>query len=164
MNPETGEQEVITDDPLFKYDNHAAHYETHRKFIISPEFSEVPLQKMAMLLYHSDLHKQMIDEEKPDIREYVQYDKLLPMLTQSERAQLLSQMGIEAGGEPMVGLPTADTVTKARTKLMDTEIRQKGQAEAQGKQLGVELIKTSMDAAAKKNDVQDRKKGPVKKD
>jgi hypothetical protein len=124
MNPQTGEMEVVTDDPLFKYDNHAAHYETHRKFIISPEFKEVPVQLQSVIVMHADLHKKQIEDVQPDIRDYVQIDKLLvaDVLTQSERAQVLEKyFGIKPGNEPMSGLPKADTVTKAKQKMMDVD-------------------------------------------
>lgn len=132
-NPQTGEMEVVTDDPLFKYDNHKAHFECHRKFIISPEFQEVPVHHQAMLLHHTDLHQKQIEEAPPDIRDYVQVDKLLAsgVLTASERAQVLDKyLGIKPGNEPMTGLPSADTVTKAKQKMIDTDKKELGKEKA----------------------------------
>jgi hypothetical protein len=120
-DPETGEQVVITDDPLFKYDNHPTHYEVHRKFIISPEFKDVPTEAQAKLVYHADLHKQQIEEAKPDLRQYVQIDKLIPLLRDSERAQVLADMGVQPGTEPTVGLSSSDVVVKAKQKMIDTD-------------------------------------------
>jgi hypothetical protein len=123
---QSGEMEVIEDDPLFKYDNHAIHYETHRKTIISQEFKEWDTQAQARFIWHTETHKQQIDSVPPDLRQYVQIDKLLPLLTQSERAQALEKLGIQPGNEPMTGLPDANTVTKSRTKLMDGQVKEEG--------------------------------------
>lgn len=142
QNP-NGEWEVVTDDPLFKYDNHPAHYECHRKFIISPEFKEVPVQQQAIIVNHADLHKKMISDEPPDIRDYVQIDKLLAsgVLTVSERAQILEKyLGVTPGTEPMVGMPSADTVTKAKQKMSDTDKKEASKMES----LRVDLIKHQM--------------------
>jgi len=156
MNPETKQQEVVTDDPLFKYDNHSAHYEAHRKFIISPEFKEVPFEKMATLIYHADLHKQMMEEATPDIRDYVQIDKLLAanILTQSERAQILKKyLGITPGDEPMTGLPDADTVTKSKAKLIDSDTK----ADLKRDQMRVDLVKHGITEGVKASAIQQRK-------
>jgi hypothetical protein len=140
QNPQSGEWEVITDDPLFKFDNHPAHYECHRKFIISPEFKEMPVKLQAILINHADLHKKMIEDVPPDIRDYVQIDKLLEsqVLTQSERAQVLEKyLGVTPGNEPMVGLPTADTALKARQKDSDTDKKEA----TKSKQMDVDMMK-----------------------
>jgi hypothetical protein len=102
------------------------HYEIHRKYIVCPEFKEVPMQFQAVLIVHAEMHKKQLDDAPPDLRQYVQIDKLLPLLTQSERAQALEKLGIQAGNEPMIGLPSADTVTKSKTKLMDGESKEEG--------------------------------------
>jgi len=145
IDPKTGKQVVVTDDPLFKYDNHGAHYETHRKFIISPEFKEVPIQQQAVLLYHADLHKQLIEEAKPDLREYVQIDKLIPLLRDSERAQVLADMGVEPGEEPIVGVPSADVVLKSKEKLLQTDKKEAGKKV----QMQVDLVKHGISEGVK---------------
>jgi len=55
------EPTVISDDPLYKYDNHAAHYEVHRRYILSSEFRHLdpPVQEVAIA--HCDTHKAMMD-------------------------------------------------------------------------------------------------------
>jgi len=140
--------ETITDDPLFKYDNHAAHYETHRKFILSPEFKEVPQEYAVILIYHADTHKNEIEQVQPDIRDYVQIDKLLVanVLTASERAQVLDKyLGIQAGDEDTLGLPSADVVVKSKEKMINTEIKEAGKA----KQMNIDLIKHQISEANK---------------
>ena len=150
IDPKTGKQVVVTDDPLFKYDNHGAHYETHRKFIISPEFKEVPIQQQAVLLYHADLHKQLIEEAKPDLREYVQIDKLIPLLRDSERAQVLADMGVEPGEEPIVGVPSADVVLKSKEKLLQTDKKEAGKKV----QMQVDLVKHGITEGVKASAIQ----------
>jgi hypothetical protein len=125
-DPNTGEPVTMEDDPLFDFDSHGIHYEVHRKFIISPEFKESPIQLQARLIAHANSHKQKMDSEPPDIRDYVQIDKLLATvpLTTSERAQIFDKyLGIQAGTESEAGIPTADTVVKAKQKLMDGEAK-----------------------------------------
>lgn len=52
-----GETIVLSDDPKFKYDNHVIHFNTHRDFIISPEFRELSEDARYTLIGHTDLHK-----------------------------------------------------------------------------------------------------------
>jgi hypothetical protein len=155
-NPETGEDEVINLDPLFKYDNHIAHFEAHRKYIISPEFAELPEQYQKVLIAHADLHQKMISDKPPDIRDYVQIDKiLLPgVLKESERAQVVEKyLGITPGDEPIVGIPDADTFIKTKQKIASEEQRN----DLKDKEIRADLLKTGMTNAvsletAKKRD------------
>jgi len=82
MTAEIGEGEeqiIVTDDPLFKYDNHAKHYEIHRKFVVSPEFIEMPTQAQTILMAHTDLHHQLMIEE--------------------QQAMMAQQLAMEGGGD-----------------------------------------------------------------
>jgi len=58
---EGGEPVVISDDPLFKYDNHAVHYETHRRFLLSNEFRHLPGPIQEIAIAHTDVHKTMME-------------------------------------------------------------------------------------------------------
>ena len=58
---EDGEPVVISDDPLFKYDNHAIHYETHRRFLLSNEFRHLPGPIQEIAIAHTDVHKNMME-------------------------------------------------------------------------------------------------------
>lgn len=64
-DPQTGEitveGEVAIHDPLFKYDNHAIHYEVHRRFIISDKFKDLDDKAQALAIHHADLHKVLAD-------------------------------------------------------------------------------------------------------
>jgi hypothetical protein len=57
---EGGEPEVIQNDPLFKYDDHFVHYETHLKLSLSPEFETLDPQVQEMLIAHIDSHHLMM--------------------------------------------------------------------------------------------------------
>ena len=52
-----GEGMVISDDPLFKYDDQSMHYETHRRFILSNEFKYLDEAIQDVAIAHTDLHK-----------------------------------------------------------------------------------------------------------
>ncbi len=167
-DPETGEDIVVVDDPMFKYDNHADHYETHRKFIISPEFKELDTRIQTVLIAHTDLHQKMLDEAPPDIRDYIQIDKLLlpGVLTVSERAQILTKyLGIMPGEETEAGIPTADVVLKSKEKLMQTELKEPGKreqmmvnAELKSKQMGLDMMKHAMTEGVKARAIQSKPK------
>ncbi|MCK9519051.1 MAG: hypothetical protein M0R74_08545 [Dehalococcoidia bacterium] len=127
VNPETGEEMPLVDDPLFDFDDHRTHYAVHRKYVISPEFRELDGKIQTIITEHTKLHMQRIQAEKPDIREYLQIDKLLEpgLLTESERAQVLEQyVNIAAGKEGMTGLPTSTDVMKIKQKMEDTRIKE----------------------------------------
>ena len=52
---------VISEDPLFKYDNHGVHYEIHRRYLLSNEFRHLDPELQAAAIKHTDLHKEIID-------------------------------------------------------------------------------------------------------
>ena len=142
-DPQTGEPQTVEDDPLFDFDNHAAHYEAHRKFIISEEFKELPQQLKARIILHAQTHMSKMESEPPDIRDYVQIDKLLAagVLTPSERGQVLVKyLGIQPGDESESGIPSADTVTKVKGKLQDGQLK----AQVKREQIEADLIKHQM--------------------
>jgi len=63
INPETGEQEVLNEDPFFKFDDHAIHYEVHRRFILSKEFKTIPMKSQTVMIAHNDIHHQLMMDE-----------------------------------------------------------------------------------------------------
>lgn len=93
---------VLSNDPLFRFDNHRIHLEVHRKFILSDEFSELPPEIQTQAVAHAALHQNMVAEEeknaKPeprDPREFVQMDKLFQDMTAKEQISYLPTIGIE---------------------------------------------------------------------
>ena len=58
------DSETVMDDPMFKYDNHAIHYEIHRRCILDPEFAEWPVEAQAALIVHTDVHNMMVQAAK----------------------------------------------------------------------------------------------------
>ena len=77
---------IISEDPLFKFDDHQIHYESHRKFILSPEFREMDSLNQEILIGHTDMHKMQVD---------------LQMQAQMEQEMALA----EAGKKPEQGGP-----------------------------------------------------------
>jgi hypothetical protein len=74
---------VLSHDPLFKFDNHRIHYESHRKFILSPEFREMDEINQDIMIAHTDMHKNQIE---------------LEIQKQKEEAMALAQAGQKPGG------------------------------------------------------------------
>jgi hypothetical protein len=60
----TPESPIISNDPLFKYDNHSIHYEVHRRFMITPEFTDLEEDQQEMIIWHADLHHLQMEQEK----------------------------------------------------------------------------------------------------
>lgn len=134
VDPETGEQTVVADDPKFKYDDHAVHYDVHRKFIVSPEFDEMPLRAQTVLIHHADIHHQLMQAsqqaqgQEATLREFVQIDKLYPFLARGEQKQVLQSIGIQPDDKATeAGLPSADALASKRmeNKIKIAELVQK---------------------------------------
>lgn len=81
------EAQVISDDPLFVYDNHAVHWEVHRKFILSNEFQALPLLVQQIAMAHANEHKNMMN-----------------IALQEQQANMI----VDAGGVPAAGPAVAD--------------------------------------------------------
>ena len=91
-NQETGgmdysmEASVANPDPLFKFDNHTLHYESHTRFMLSDEFKTVPMGAAVVLMTHTEIHKMIMDAEQ-----------------QKQMAQMMMMQ--QAGGKPGEGGP-----------------------------------------------------------
>jgi hypothetical protein len=144
-----GGPQVLSEDPLFKYDNHPIHYETHKKFSISVEFEALPDQIQTILIGHTDTHRMEIDNVKPDMRQYVQIDKMYPLMTRTEQMQVLTEIGITPDPEGEVaGLPDASKTMQAHQHLKDTAAREGNKAT----QNETERLKVVLDARGKEKD------------
>jgi hypothetical protein len=155
QNSQTGEDEVVTDDPIFRLDDHKSHHVTHKQYILSPEFKEIPMEYQVMLIKHDEAHEKAIAEVPPDIRDYVQIDKLLipGVLRDSERAQVITKyLGITPGDEPFVGVPTADNMVKTKAKVADNEKK----ASLKEQQMRTDLIKHGISEGVKASALQTR--------
>ena len=131
---ETGEPTVLQPDPLFALDNHELHYETHRRAIVGAEYRDWPQEAQLVLLKHAQSHKQAIAVQAEDkvkrgnLAENVAVDRLMSLLTESEKSQLLAQLGIQADpirGENPDAVPKIipSNEDKFREKEMDTAMR-----------------------------------------
>ena len=117
------ESEVLMDDPFFKYDNHEIHYESHRKVIMSEEFTELPQQIQTVMIGHTDVHHMQVVEAQKNLpppphdpREFVQMDKLYPLLSRKEQMQILEELNIQPDpSAPIVGMVTASEKFQAET-------------------------------------------------
>ena len=126
INPATNEP---MNDPMFKYDNHPIHKESHKKFILSEEFSELPPQSQIMAMNHTDIHNWQVVEaqknvppEPHDPREFVQMDKLYPLLTRNEQMQVLQELNIEPDpNAKIVGMLTAKEKLDAAIKKIEVD-------------------------------------------
>lgn len=57
QEPAPPEPIMVSEDPLFGFDQHAIHFEVHRKFILSPEFRNLPEDCQAIMIGHANEHK-----------------------------------------------------------------------------------------------------------
>jgi hypothetical protein len=56
--PAMGEEGIVLeDDPVFRYDDHATHFEIHRRFILSTEFKYLHPELQSALTVHTDYHQ-----------------------------------------------------------------------------------------------------------
>jgi hypothetical protein len=167
QDPQTGQPVPVTDDPLFELDNHATHYDTHRRDILSDEFKERPIEVQVVAIKHAEAHKGKLDSAPPDIRDYIQIDKILApgVLTVSERAQILTKyLGIQPGDETEAGIPTSDVVLKAKQKMIDTDKKEATKMQQfdvntalKDKQTGVDLLKHLTTEGVKARALQSKK-------
>jgi hypothetical protein len=143
---EQGNVQVLQEDPLFKYDDHPVHYQTHKKFSLAPEFNSLPTQLQVILMGHADTHRAEIDSAKPDMRQYIQIDKMYPLMTRTEQMQVLTEIGITPDplGE-VAGLPDAATVVKTQQNQQANRMREQNNA----KQTEIDHAKVILDAAAR---------------
>jgi hypothetical protein len=103
-NPETGEDQVVNQDPDFPFDDHGIHYEVHRHYILSNEFNSLEEKAKVVLRAHTELHERALYEKE------MQKQQLASMMAgqmqpqpQQEGAQAGPPMppmeGPEGGGE-----------------------------------------------------------------
>jgi hypothetical protein len=123
----SAKSQVLNHDPFFKYDNHVIHYEQHRRCIMSEAFSEWDERSKKIMISHADTHHmQVVEAEKNrpaephDPREFVQMDKLYPLLSRKEQMQILKELNIIPDAEAtVVGMPTVQDKLKQEEDAND---------------------------------------------
>lgn len=94
------EPQVLQFDPLFAFDNHALHLETHRRCLVSAEYRDWEPEKQKVLLGHTLAHKKSVEIEnennlkRPSMSESASVDRVIPLLTPKEIMGYLPQLGI----------------------------------------------------------------------
>ena len=95
---------VLSDDPLYKYDNHAVHYEVHRRYILSSEFLHLDPGVQEIAIAHCDTHKAMMDVVAQEEQMKAAY--MTGNATRVGTEASVPNVGNVSGeGEPAMGMP-----------------------------------------------------------
>jgi len=150
-DPEQGitpDSEILSNDPFFKLDNNEIHAETHRRFILSDEFSELDPKIQEFVVLHQDAHNQQVQASRKnaidptrDAREFLQLDKLISLTPNESKQVKQLYLGIEPDEDQEVtgsvtsvdmlnykkemNLKTLDGMNKLRTEMMKNAVRPK---------------------------------------
>lgn len=133
-NPQQQEPTVLQEDPLFMWDAHPLHIETHRRYLISAQFRDLDEKAKKVATHHTLAHKRAlaIQEEgkikRENVSESASMDRMLPLLTPMEQTQLLAQFGIQADPErtknpDIIPKIIPSNEDKFREKQLDNESR-----------------------------------------
>ena len=57
------EAPISQEDPYFKFDDHALHYESHQRFILGDAFHDLPEGDQRKFMAHTELHKHVMELE-----------------------------------------------------------------------------------------------------
>lgn len=87
--PVTLDAQVVHDDPLFIYDNHPVHYDSHRKQMMVAEYRDWPTDRQAALLIHTANHRlQMGLEQQQQVQQMSQMTQATtPQSQQPQQSQ-----------------------------------------------------------------------------
>ena len=75
---------VLSHDGLFKFDNHQIHFEIHRRFILCPEFADLPVEVQNAAIIHNDVHHLQVQAAQ----------------AAAQKAQMDMQSAGKGGGKP----------------------------------------------------------------
>jgi len=79
---------------------------------------------------------------KEDWKEFVQMDKLYPLLTRNEQMQILQKMGIQPDQQGQVaGIPQAKDILSAQAKQQDSQLKSQAAQQANQIKMGEAQIK-----------------------
>jgi hypothetical protein len=108
-NPETESNPeakpiVLSDDQLYKYDDHAVHYEVHRRYVLSSEFLHLDSGVQEVAIAHCDTHKAMMDvvAQEEQMKAAYMTGNAARVGTEASVPETAGLM--EPGGQPM-GMP-----------------------------------------------------------
>jgi hypothetical protein len=93
---ENAPPDVLVDDPLFEFDNHAIHLDTHRKFALSEEFITLDTKLQTLHLAHMGAHQYEMEQ----------------VIAAQQAAQLAAE-GPEEGANPEAVAAAARTALSA---------------------------------------------------
>jgi hypothetical protein len=89
--------EVVTPDPLFNFDNHIVHYESHRKQMLVPEFQDWGTEKQTVLVIHTSCHQFSIQlEQRKQVEQMV-------AMAQAQQPQQPQQQSPQSSGTVVQG-------------------------------------------------------------
>jgi len=157
----TADSQVVVNDPFFKYDDHKIHYESHRRCIMSEAFQEWSPEGKRVMIAHIDTHHMMIVEaeknmppEPHDPREFMQMDKLYPLLSRKEQIQVLKELNIEADMEAsIVGMPTIqDKIKEHQDTMKMLQEENKNEFDAKAKNHEINISKRSDEDSAEEGE------------
>ena len=81
-DPENPKPSVLEFDPMFMFDNHRVHFDTHRRFILTAEFRDLMPAAQGISIQHAQNHQIMMQQE----------EQLMQQLEEEQEGQ-------EAGGK-----------------------------------------------------------------
>jgi len=157
------EPTVLQNDPLFMWDNHGTHGETHRRFLISAQFRDLEPQAQLVATQHTLAHKRAlaIEQEgnprRPNLTENASLDRMFPLLLPEEQVQLLSQFGITADNKRLTNPELVPKIIpsnedKIKEKTIDASIHnEREKVKIEGK-VATEEHKHSLDTEKVKRD------------
>jgi hypothetical protein len=157
------EPTVLQNDPLFMWDNHGTHGETHRRFLISAQFRDLEPQAQLVATQHTLAHKRAnaIEKEgevkRQNVTENVSGDRLIPLLMPSELEQLFSQLGIKMDPKritnpELVPKIVPSNTDKVQEKTIDHQLTQDRERTKAETKLATEEHKHALDTVKVKRD------------
>jgi hypothetical protein len=101
------EAPIANNDPYFKFDDHAIHYEAHVRFILSDAFKDLPDKIQKKFMAHTELTKAIIEMEVKKAQMEAMTNQLAMMQAQQpeQPAPPMPMEGEPLEGGPMIGGP-----------------------------------------------------------
>jgi hypothetical protein len=154
---------MLQEDPLFMWDAHSTHLETHRRFLISAQFRDMDDYAKHVATQHTLAHKKALAIEtegqtkRQNLTENASIDRMLPLLMPTEQGQLLGQLGITADPKRLTNPEIVPKIVpsnedKVREKTIDASIHnEREKIKIEGK-MATEEHKHSLDTEKVRRD------------